>query len=427
MVDTTVSLEDAAANNSLVGWVPEDGGRGTWKIITSSLFTVIICTWTAIHPRIHVTRRLRNVHKFYQLVKIIFAPEMVCLESLQEWVQARKSVRRCAEATNGQFKIVHGYYLGMMGVRYRTGEDGGYRTLWPGQYAWLLNNGLVSWDDHREWGLSEEDIEDKSKADGLVKLAALLQVIWFTLQCVTRAAHDLPLAPLEAMTLAYVFNALITYGFWWSKPKDIATASFVDLPEMTTRQRQTFEGLTMEETYDVSDPGQKQNLDIAWYVVARDCRDDEVLVMSQVSEDVESKADSVSDKGVVVSVEDSKVITEWDANLYMTRYWPLICLLGASFGAIHLISWDTTFPTTMELWLWRVSALVSVATSVLCMQFRSVSLHWEGPLTIVKVGSPVLYIVSRVIMAGETFAGLRAMEARTYFTFDMWNYWFHLF
>lgn len=84
MSDTGVSFEDASASNTLVGWVPEDGGRGTWKIITSSLFTVIICTWTAIRPRIHVTRRLRTVHKFYQLVKIIFAPEMVYLESLQE-------------------------------------------------------------------------------------------------------------------------------------------------------------------------------------------------------------------------------------------------------------------------------------------------------------------------------------------------------
>lgn len=76
----------------------------------------------------------------------------------------------------------------------------------PGQYAWLLNNALTSWQDHKSWGLAGDDISDKNKADGLVKLAALVQLVWFTLQCVTRAAHQLPLATIETMALAYVFK-----------------------------------------------------------------------------------------------------------------------------------------------------------------------------------------------------------------------------
>jgi hypothetical protein len=183
------TLVKRASETKLVGWVPEDATRGTWSLVTSCLFTIAICTWTAIHPRIHVSRPLRHRHKFYQLVKAVLAPEMVCLESLQEFLQARKAMRRCAETTNKEFKMVHGFYLCMMGVRYKAGNNGGYRTLWPGQYAWLLNNDLILWQDHRSWGLASDDISDKNKADGLVKLAALLQVVWFTLQCVTRAAQ----------------------------------------------------------------------------------------------------------------------------------------------------------------------------------------------------------------------------------------------
>jgi hypothetical protein len=432
----------------LVGWVPEDTNRGTWTIITSSLFTIIICTWTAIHPRTHVSRRLRNTHKFCQLVKALLAPEMVCLESLQELIQARKAVRRCTKATNGEFALLHGFYLGMMGVRYRAGDCGrGYRTLWPGQFAWLLNNHLVSWaDQHKAWGLCAEDIQDKNKADGLVKLAALFQAAWFTLQSVVRIAHGLPLAPLETMTLAYVLNALVTYACWWGKPKDIATASFVDLPPMTPAQRAVFESLSMEGTYDVLDPAQRQSMSIAWYVVARDCRDDEVLVMAgpepdgaessegKQGDESESKTESETasaEARAVVDVEkggqesSAPVITQWDENLYMTRYWPLLCALGASFGAVHLISWQAAFPTTIELWLWRASALISVVTAVLCMQFRTMTVRWEGPMSIVKIGSPLLYIISRIVMAVETFAGLRAMEAGTYMTYEIWNYWFH--
>ncbi|KAF5974322.1 hypothetical protein FBULB1_7829 [Fusarium bulbicola] len=274
-----------------VGWVPEDSNRGTWSLITSCLFTIAICTWTAIHPRIHVSRQLRHQHKFYQLVKAVLAPEMV---------------------------------------------------------------------------------------------------VWFTVQCITRSAHHLPLATIETMTLAYVFNGLVTYAFWWEKPKDIVTASFVDLPEMTPLQWDRFESLAMENTYDVSDPSQKQDSSIAWYVVPRDCRDDEVGVMEDLERDTEetvSTAEPNSQKvePTVTEVEADNIITEWDSSLYMTRYWPLLCLLGASFGAIHLISWTSSFPSEVERWLWRVSALVSVITSVVCMQFRKMSLTWDGPLTFIKV------------------------------------------
>ncbi|CVL10974.1 hypothetical protein FPRO06_07955 [Fusarium proliferatum] len=420
-----------STETEFVGWVPEDSNRGTWSLITSCLFTIAICTWTAIHPRIHASRQLRHRHKFYQLVKAVLAPEMICLESLQEFLQARKAVRRCATTTNNEFKTVHGFYLCMMGVRYNSGCNGGYRTLWPGQYAWLLNNGLVSWQDHKSWGLAKEEIADKNKADGLVKLAALLQVVWLTVQCITRSAHHLPLATVEAMTLAYVFNGLVTYAFWWEKPKVIVTASFVNLPEMTPLQWDRFESLAMGITYDVSDPCQKHDNSIAWYVVPRDCRDDEVGIM----EDPERTADesgSITEpncrkiESTVTEVEAGNVITEWDSNLYMTRYWPLLCLLGASFGAIHLISWTSSFLSEAERWLWRVSALVSVFTSVVCMQFRKMSLTWDGPFTVIKVASPLLYLVTRVVMAVEAFVGLRAMEPATYDTYALTNCWFHL-
>ncbi|KAI8722591.1 hypothetical protein NCS52_00403200 [Fusarium sp. LHS14.1] len=432
MSGSTDPLVNSTDPSRLIGWVPEDTNRGTWSIISSCFFAILICTWTAIHPRVHVSRRIHHAHKFYQLVKAILAPEMVCLESLQEFLQARKAVRRCAKATNGEFRTVHGFYVCMMGVRYNDGDSGGYRTLWPGQYAWLLNNGLVSWDNQKSWGLSREEIEDKNKADGLVKVAALLQVIWFTLQCIVRSSNHLPLAALETMTLAYVFNALVTYAFWWEKPKDIATAAFVDLPGMTRLQKEKFEGLAMEDTYDVSDPNQKQSNSIAWYMVPRDCRDDEVLVMAQEEHEMNepylsSRDGNQSTKDLIVSqVEDTNVITEWDASLYMTRYWPLLCLLGASFGALHLISWVSVFPSKVEIWLWRISALISVVSAVLCMQFRKMSFTWEGPLTIIKVSSPFLYLVSRLIMAVETFACLRAMEASTYEVVNISNYWFHV-
>lgn len=463
MTTDLISRNSTAPDHAvLVGWVTQGSNRGTWDIITSCFLTILICTWTAIHPRIHVISRLRNTHKALQLVKTLLAPEMVCLESLQEWVQARKTVRRCGPATDGRLTMVQAFYIGMLGVRYRYGP-GAYRVLWPGQFAWLLNNNLVRWDDIRDlWGLAAEHIHDKSKADGLVKLAALCQVVWFILQCITRGAHDLPLAALEVMTIAYVAVMVVTYFFWWIKPKDIATASFIELPPMDIEQWQVFESLTMESTYDVLDPTAPWDANIAWYLIARDCKDDEVLVMPQtdristspelwqgdtlvppaceLAPEILMSPGPEPDKCVVhrakalqvhtlgqVEEEASDVITEWDSGLYMTKWWPLICLMGTSFGAVHMIAWYSVFPTVWELWLWRASALVSVLTSILCMQFRQISLRWDGPLTIVRVASPILYVISRTIMTAQAFAALRAMPEGTYDTFDVWNYWFHFF
>lgn len=457
-MDNTADSTNNTAN-TLVGWTSESPGRGTWAIISSCLFTIFICTWTAIHPRVHTNHRLLRLHKLAQLVKTILAPEMVCLESLQEWVQARKMVKRSAAATDGGMTMIHSFYIGMLGIRYRT--DSGNKVLWPSQYAWLLNNDLVKWADRDSWGLSEQSIRDKNKADGVMKLAALCQVIWFVVQCSARAAHGLPIAPLETMTLAYVVVVVITYLFWWTKPKDIATASFVDLPAMSVEQMEIFESLSMENTYDEDDTSLKNSKSIAWYLVARDCKDDEVLVMGHlqapsstsihetehripsvdsnisldsISLDRVSPASSISGSEPLHRVtttkeasEDQKIITEWDEALYFSKFWPLICAMGAAFGAFHLISWDSTFPTMTECWLWRGSAIVSVVTSIVCMQFKAVALRWDGPLTILRVGSPVLYLVSRAVMMVEAFVALRAMPASAYDTYVISNYLFHIF
>ncbi|KAF5692520.1 hypothetical protein FDENT_2802 [Fusarium denticulatum] len=288
---------------------------------------------------VNAPRDVGHYHMVEFQASPVLAPEMVCLESLQEFLQARKAVRRCAATTNNEFKTVHGFYLCMMGVRYNSGNNGGYRTLWSGH-----------------WGLSREEIADKNKADGLVKRATLLQIVWFTVQCITRSAHHLPLATIDTMTLAYVFNGLVTYAFWWEKPKDIVTVSFVNLPDMTPLQWEQFESLAMESTYDVSDPSQKQDDSIAWYVVPRDCRDDKVGVMEDLERDTEKSVSTTEPKTrkvepTVTEVEADNVITEWDSSLYMTRYWPLLWLLGASFGAIHLTSWTSSFPSEAERWL----------------------------------------------------------------------------
>ena len=78
----------------------------------------------------------------------------------------------CATLTGGKFKPIHAFYVSMLALRYCTPQ--GNRVIWPNQYTWLLQQGLVDWDGEMSWGLSVEKIHDMSKADSAAKLITLI-------------------------------------------------------------------------------------------------------------------------------------------------------------------------------------------------------------------------------------------------------------
>ena len=61
------------------------------------------------------------------------------------------------------------------------------------------------------------EIEDRSKGDGLLKLVAILQSLWFITQCIVRGKR-LALTQLEVVTLAIVTLNVAASAFWWRKP-----------------------------------------------------------------------------------------------------------------------------------------------------------------------------------------------------------------
>jgi hypothetical protein len=455
----------------LVGWVLESPGRGTLSLIITCLFTIFLCTWVVIHPRVYKRPLLRLLHKVALFLKTIIAPEFIAVEGLQEWSQAQKVVKDCAPLTGGRLKLVHAFYIGMLALRYPTPR--GERVIWPNQYTWLLEQGLIDWKDHALWGLSEENIRDKSNADGTVKLAALVQVSWFVVQSIMRRAHTLPLSQLESMTLSYIPLFAITYFFWWVKPKDVLTPSVVDLPDMLPTQKTTFEAMAVSSTFDDEGIGQQDSLWHIWYLTPRlfekeaedkalqeaerkalleaerralqeaerratqetehkTLQKTEPKALQQAEQDVGRGNNNNEAANRSSSYESAKlkpkeiVVAAWDPELYHSKIWPLACLFGASFGALHLISWNTEFPTLVEEWLWRAAALMSIVSMLIFMQFEKVVFRWGGPLTMISLLSPVLYLVSRLVMIGGVIAAFRASDPMIYETYVVSTYWVHV-
>jgi len=418
------------------GWVNESPGRGTLNLIISCLFTIFLCTWVVIHPRVCKRPLLRVLHKFALFFKAIIAPEFIAVEGLQEWAQAQRLVKDCAPLTGGGLKFVHAFYIGMLALRYRTPR--GARVIWPNQYTWLLQQGLIDWKDHEAWSLSEGTIRDKSNADGTAKLLALGQVCWFAAQSIMRRAHTLPLSQLESMTLSYIPLFAITYLFWWVKPKDVLTPSIVDLPDMREEQKATFESMAVSSVFDEESLDRQGSLWSIWYLTPR--------VFEKEAEDkaLEEAQRHITTGGIERALNlEAKVsadllaaekphrkeivVANWDPALYRSKVlWPITCLFGASFGALHLISWNTEFPTLVEQWLWRAASLASIVSMLIFMQFEKVVLRWGGLLTLISLASPILYLLSRLVMMGGVIAAFRASDPAIYDTYVVSTYWVHI-
>jgi len=87
--------------------------------------------------------------------------------------------------------------------------------------------------------ITEARINDHSKADGLAKGLALLQTIWFIIQCIARFLDDhLVLTELELATAALAVLSLIMYFLWWSKPFNAETPILVILVDSQPNSQQ---------------------------------------------------------------------------------------------------------------------------------------------------------------------------------------------
>jgi hypothetical protein len=83
--------------------------------------------------------------------------------------------------------------------------------------------------------LSALDILDKSSSSTFVKVIALLQALWFSLQCIVRMAQGLSISLLELTTFAHCIVALIIGVLWLRKPVDISKPDPLDMPDTVSQ------------------------------------------------------------------------------------------------------------------------------------------------------------------------------------------------
>lgn len=95
-----------------------------------------------------------------------------------------------------------------------------YQTLGPEGVFLLAKTGLLP-------DISEQDIRDKSKTDGLGQFITCSQAIWLVIQCVGRFKLGLFITTLELNTIGHVLCALVTFILWWNKPFQVKEPTLI--------------------------------------------------------------------------------------------------------------------------------------------------------------------------------------------------------
>ena len=91
------ALTQHGENTETVGWQSDPNGRGTFTLVSSCIFTLLICVYSAMHLNVPPNREstvqfwLRNIR--WALLGI-FGPELVVFVAWKQYLSAKSIVKR---------------------------------------------------------------------------------------------------------------------------------------------------------------------------------------------------------------------------------------------------------------------------------------------------------------------------------------------
>jgi hypothetical protein len=121
--------------------------------------------------------------------------------------------------------LIHSLYGNMGGLLYEELESHEVKLRVATTHDIACNKYPIRTSRLQELVLEAKDIEDKSKADWLLKAIAVSQITWLMLNVAARGITKLPITQLEIATVAFSLMAIATYLANWWKPKDVGTAT----------------------------------------------------------------------------------------------------------------------------------------------------------------------------------------------------------
>jgi len=229
--------------------------------------------------------------------------------------------------------------------------------------------------------ITEEDINDKSKTDGLAKALALVQCSWLLIQLIARTAQGLAITELELSTAAFVMCAFVMYVLWWEKPFDMERRIVLTGNKPSGQP-------ACEPTCRISEA--------------------DIDGCEAFAQDISSDFTKLGD---IIGTT-------------------ILGGVGVLFSALHLAAWNWDFPSPLIRTLWRVFALVALITSFSTCFFGPLTTYSRKAIRVVStllcVTSFFLYCASRLGILVLTLYCFSSMPQDVYNQVDWMGFLPHI-
>ncbi|KDR79433.1 hypothetical protein GALMADRAFT_1240123 [Galerina marginata CBS 339.88] len=382
--------------------------RSIWDILWSCLATIFACTWVSIHPNIPPPNEkwwMGPLRRLELMIWAILAPELMILWAMRQWLGARRLVNRCPGALNfnccsiwvkmldisdGRWTKTHGYFVQMGGFPVFKGDALQGFVSQRNADGTVIYNGVWTFPTNKLPMISENEIRDRSKGDGLSKSLAIGQTLWFALQCIVRRVDGLYITELELATAAFAFLNGVIYFLWWDKPLAVQCSVPIQLLDNYIEQPNT----------KSSRPKRKRS----------------PIHLSAIFLGIFDRLIQIGDLGPVAHPGTTFYAYTVNGEDDTAMIWASIA--AVIFGGIHCAGWVFTFPSHGESILWRISSIVITGIPFLAIAYVYTVRSWLGVRwrkapylgTVVKYVTAVcipFYMIARLLLLAEAFTTLR--------------------
>ena len=247
----------------------------------------------------------------------------------------------------------------------------------------------------------KEQIKDFTQSDSVAKTLVICQLLNFLIGTFARGVQDLPVSPLEVAVCAFVFLSMITYGLLLRKPQDASVPIVLGV-------------------YDHI-PQRILELKTAWEQNGID-RTDKVLPADKRTRQLPTENPG-GPPFILANQNGGRPVLK-DGTDYSLDVGTLSCI---PFGAIHLASWFSFFPTVVDAWLWRAASLVTIVIPVLHMLFGRfiksdklmlprLKIFMKQRVSILLAIGLIAYFLCRAILVAEMIRTLFSLPRESYLT-----------
>lgn len=369
---------------------------------------------------------------------------------------------------------------------------------------------LLRNDPLKRTNIDQTVAKNKTKTDAMGKTIVCVQGTWMIVQCIARKATGLPVTLLELHIAMNVICALIMYICWWDKPQglteplallqDVADPclySLVSAGYAIEPTRSAAESAVSEENNNRATSEEILPQRLAYFRLGEgeremvDLGENEQIILGAERLIDHSECLIINDNLKITKGEKSKPVelgkSEFDALFRMAEKFETILpalsvrdtangpqsptvmntLSGGissqlvatkrstalaagiilTYGACHAAAWNTHFPSTLECYLWRVSAIVVAVcpciSIILIYHEKLTGLYWPDFLFDKYYGTRAPYwfnlmerlisfmllgvvIVGRAFLLVESFISLRSLPEGSFKTTVWDDYWPHL-